>query len=388
MKLLFISTTYPTPNRPHQGAFNRSMVQAFRNAGHDVRVVAPVPWTNAWPRTTANQRIASLTSHETPRKNNGCNELHPIYFYPPWVARASYHRFYYWSIRRPVSRLLKDFKPEFILGYWAHPDGQVAVEIARHCRVPGVVLVGGSDVHILAKTEPRRNAIQTSLRTADRIIAMSNDLREGVVELGIDARKISVVYRGVDLTVFSPGDRDLARQRLSLPLDPCILLWVGRLQEVKNPILFVKSIALLKESLPNLLAFMIGEGPLRTQIEREISKLDLTKTLKLMGSVPHFQLADWYRSSQRTVLTSDSEGVPNVLLESMACGTPFVASNVGGIPEIACKLQDRLVEPGNAVAFRDAVVDSLRIDTCVGRLFVPQCQSEFASRFMEAITKT
>ncbi len=130
---------------------------------------------------------------------------------------------------------------------------------------------------------------------------------------------------------------------------------------------------------------MIGDGPLRSRIEREIDSRELSGLLKIVGSVAHDELADWYRSSDRVVLTSHSEGVPNVLLESIACGIPFIATNVGGIPEIASPNLDRLVPADNAFAFRDAILDSLGIHASIPRPFVPVCQSDFAHRFMEAI---
>ncbi len=385
MRILFISTTYPTPRSPHQGAFNRGLVNALRQVGNEVKVVAPVPWTLLWQSAGGKSHSHSKTKSQSILVEEVPDESYPIYFYPPFLGRSLYHLFYSWSIRRSVNQILQSFHPDFVLGYWAHPDGKVAVEIAHRCRIPGIIIVGGSDVRILAQKEPRRHAIQTSLQSADRIVAMSHDLRQCMVDLGIQHDKISVVYRGVDLNVFTPGSQQESRRKLALPKDSTILLWVGRLQEVKNPLLFVETVELLKRSLPQLQAFMIGDGPLRSRIEREIESRELGGLLKIVGSVAHHELADWYRSSDRIVLTSHSEGVPNVLLESIACGIPFIATNVGGIPEIASPNLDRLVPADNAIAFRDAILDSLGIHTSMPRPFVPVCQTDFAHRFMEAI---
>ncbi len=76
------------------------------------------------------------------------------------------------------------------------------------------------------------------------------------------------------------------------------------------------------------------------------------------GSVAHGRLGDWYRAADLTVLPSRSEGVPNVLLESLACGTPFVASRVGGVPALAPDPR-ALVPPGDAGALADALLGSL-----------------------------
>ena len=87
--------------------------------------------------------------------------------------------------------------------------------------------------------------------------------------------------------------------------------------------------------------------------------LGLTHAVKFVGSARPPQLADWYRAAEVTVLPSRSEGLPNVLRESLACGTPFVASRVGGIPEIARDGIDRLVEPGKRRALADALIAAL-----------------------------
>ncbi len=100
---------------------------------------------------------------------------------------------------------------------------------------------------------------------------------------------------------------------------------------------------------------LIGEGPLRSSLEAQIARLGLGGRVRLLGPRPHHQLPDWYRAADLFVLPSRSEGVPIVLLESAACGTPFVASRVGGIPEIAHLITSRLVAAGDAGALARAI---------------------------------
>ena len=81
--------------------------------------------------------------------------------------------------------------------------------------------------------------------------------------------------------------------------------------------------------------------------------------MRFLGSLPQSQLPHWYRAADVFVLPSRSEGVPNVLLEASACGVPWVASRVGGIPEIAHLAMSRLVAPGEAAALADAMRESI-----------------------------
>src|SRR5207249_7793994 len=100
---------------------------------------------------------------------------------------------------------------------------------------------------------------------------------------------------------------------------------------------------------------LVGEGPLRRSLESESSNRDLSDVVSFVGPRPQAQLPDWYRAADVTVLPSRSEGIPNVLRESLACGTPFVATRVGGIPEIANGHAAQLVPPGNSSALAEAI---------------------------------
>jgi glycosyltransferase involved in cell wall biosynthesis len=104
------------------------------------------------------------------------------------------------------------------------------------------------------------------------------------------------------------------------------------------------------------------------------------------GYVPHADLPDWYRAANLTVLPSRSEGVPNVLLESIACGTPFVASRVGGIPEVADPLVDRLVAPNDRDALADAIVHSLTSPSRITRRTMPVSTVNSAEHLLALLT--
>jgi len=115
-----------------------------------------------------------------------------------------------------------------------------------------------------------------------------------------------------------------------------VILSVGNLKPVKGFDLLIKAFkAVLTESRDKDLYLVIaGDGPLRRALERLISSLDLDEHVRLAGSVPNHELHLWYSAADIFCLASRHEGWPNVLLEALACGTPVVATAVGGIPEI------------------------------------------------------
>jgi glycosyltransferase involved in cell wall biosynthesis len=137
-------------------------------------------------------------------------------------------------------------------------------------------------------------------------------------------------------------------------------LFVGRLVPVKGLDVLLDACAELARSGGRFRLCLVGDGPLRGSLEQRAGRLGLGGKVQFCGPRPHGQLPDWFRAADLFVLPSRSEGLPSVLLEATACGTPFVASRVGGIPEVAGPEGSRLVPPGDAGLLAVALADSLR----------------------------
>ena len=196
--------------------------------------------------------------------------------------------------------------------------------------VPGVILVGGSDIQVLTRLTARRKVIVATLRAADRVFAVGDPLRDAVIALGVSPAQTGVFTRGVDRRRFYPAPPEDARARLGLPHDRPIVLWVGRMVPVKGLDVLLRSWAEVARDPARPLLLLIGDGEERRMLEHEAARS--SDSVRLVGSVSHETLPDWYRAADCVVLPSRSEGVPNVLVEGLACGTPFVASAVGGVP--------------------------------------------------------
>ena len=363
MKILFFSYAYPNARQPGLGTFNRSMIAGLVGA-HEVRVVAPVPFPDVWRIRLAELAGVSPkgtrgSKHSTYTAVPGVEASHPTFYYPPKVLRSQYGQFLDWSVGRELNRVLHEFQPDVVLSYWAHPDGDVAVRAAQRHNVPSVVMVGGSDVLLLARSGARRKAILNVLNRADAVVTVSDHISDTLMKDGLPRKKLHVVRRGVDPAAFSPGDCSIARRGLGLSEERTQLVAVGRLVPVKGFQHLIASCAVLKTRGRAFDCHIVGDGPLRGQLQRQIELLGLEDCVKLEGPQSQMRLAEWYRAADLTVLSSLSEGVPNVLLESLACGTPFVATCVGGVPEIADRLYDRLVPPASPVAMADAIEGQL-----------------------------
>jgi teichuronic acid biosynthesis glycosyltransferase TuaC len=372
MKILLITTTYPTPALPRQGAFNRTLVESLR-ARHEVRVIAPVPWTKSISFSI---------------RNNEFGTLYPVYFYPPKLLREQYHYFYWLSIRSALNRLGKEFTPDAVLGYWLHPDGAAAVRAAKRYRVPSIVMSGGSDLRLLPRQRGRRMSVARVLENADRLIVFSQDLAAQAQLLGMSPQKIDVVYRGVDRNCFSVQDRGVAREACGLPNEALVFFWAGRFEAVKNPKLLLNACQVWKRKWGNRLrVVMAGDGPLRHQLHQLRQQLRLDENVVFTGNLTQGKLAEYYNAADLTVLTSHSEGIPNVLLESIACGTPFVATKVGGVAEIATPGVDHLVSPDDEDALAAAVIEQVQHPRTGQRRFVPTDLAGMADQFDASLAR-
>jgi teichuronic acid biosynthesis glycosyltransferase TuaC len=350
MRLLLITNIFPSPLHPTKGVFNLELARALSRL-HDVRVICPIAWTEELAAFRHGRQLPAGRTHVVDQVS-----VHfPRYYFSPKVMRRHYGAFMWHSVRGTVRRELEQFPPDAVIGYWAHPDGEVAVRAARLARVPSVVMVGGSDVLLMTGHPARRRCVLNVLHAADAVVPVSQSLRQKLIEFGIEPAKLHVVERGVDTSVFHPGDRDAARRRVGIDFTGPVMVWVGRMVPVKGLDVLLAACAELRRRGLNFQLCLVGDGPLRSALEQQSRAAGLHAVVRFTGTVAHHQLADWYRAADVMVLPSHSEGVPNVLREAAACGIPYVASRVGGIPELSDFARNCLVPPGDPAALAGAL---------------------------------
>jgi len=350
MRLLFISNDFPNPLEPTKAVFNLHLVRGLAR-NHQVEVISPVSWVDQWQ---GRGRGAHLPDG---RKTviDGVTVHYPTYYYPPKILRSRYGWFYWRSIRRTAARIIRENPPDAVLAYWVHPDGYGAIRAAKLAGVPSAVIGGGSDVQIITKDASRRKQVLDVLRSIDSVITVNRDLKSKITAMGIEEEKIHTWNQGVDERVFFPGDRVESRKRLGIADGPAIMLWVGRFVPVKGVEVMLDACSHLKNRGVDFRLYLVGDGPLRSDLEVDCWKRGLREKVIFAGGKPPEELGDFYRAADLFVMSSWSEGLPNVLRESLACGTPFVASRVGGIAEITGTI-NRLFPPGDASAMADQIM--------------------------------
>lgn len=356
MRILIITNLHPSVYRPHRGQANRQMLQAL-SRHHDVKVVVPVSWVDA---TRSRQQHDLTRPWFTAPQADEYEVLYPRFYYTPRMLRSQYGRMMDRSIRSCIRDLTAHFHPQVVLGSWAYPDGYTAVKVAQRLGVAAAVQVLGSDINLLKDYPARSRQTLRTLRSAARVITVSGDLARQVIGLGVDASRIHVVYRGINRDSFCPGSQQQARIKLGINRRNPMLLFIGNLVPVKAVDVLISACGRLADRLPEATCHIIGDGPLRAHLQCQAAESPAASMIRFEGSVEHHKLPDWYRAADLVVLPSLAEGVPNVLLESIACQRHYVASHVGGIPEISRHRGCKLVPPGDPRSLAEAIAAALR----------------------------
>lgn len=347
MRVLFISNLYPNPLFPTMASYNCQQIKALSGLC-GVDVISPVPWT-----ALLRQKLDAVS-----RDDAGIPVHHPVYYYTPRMLRCMYGTFFYHSIRTVARRLLRKNSYDLIYSSWLYPDSWAAAKLAAAFNLPLFVKVHGSDVNLLQSGSSVARQSMDVVRQAERVICVSNALKDRLVELGAPIGKLEVLYNGVDRSVFYPMDRLAIRQELNILPDEFVVLFVGNLKKEKGLDELIAAFGSFSASNPRRRSrlVVIGSGSHGANARQMAIEKGIADKVIFWGSASLDVIAKWMNAASVLCLPSYMEGVPNVVLEAMACGTHVIATNVGGIPEL-----DRvpgsltLIEPQSETSLEEAL---------------------------------
>lgn len=357
VRLLVFTSLFPHAGLPNQGVFVENRLRHLVGTGRvEATVLAPVPWfPSRSPRFGTWARHAAAPAVE---ERHGLRALHPRFLVVPKLGMAVAPALLYASALRAAHRLLASGAEfDLIDAHYLYPDGVAAVWLGRRLGLPVVATARGSDVTQLPNHAGPRRMIMGAMAQADALISVSAGLKRAMVALGGPADRITVLRNGVDLAMFHPP-QDRAASRVQLGLDGPTLISVGHLIERKGQHHTVAALA----DLPGWTLLLVGEGPERGRLETLAAARGVAARVRFLGSQPHEALAGLYGAADLSVLASSREGWANVLLESMACGTPVVASAIPGNDEVVQGREAGLIVDANTPAGFAAGVRSLWAD--------------------------
>jgi len=328
MKLLTFSTLYPNAANPSHGIFVETRLRYLLASGNAQSiVVAPVPWfASSHPRFGKYAAFARAPREE---ERHGITVLHPRYPALPKVGMSAAPFLLAWAMKPVLKRILQSgYSFDVIDAHYFYPDGVAAMLVGRHLGKPVVITARGTDINLLPKFRLPRKMIQWAAMHSAGVITVCNALKDALIGLGVPLERVHVLRNGVNLDLFQPVNRVAARAHLGIT--QTTLLSVGHLIPLKGHDLVIKALPML----PGIRLLIAGEGSEEQSLKRLAARLEVGERVQFLGTLSQEGLQVYYGSVDALVLASSREGWPNVLLESMACGTPVVASNVGGTPEI------------------------------------------------------
>lgn len=369
MIIVMVTTSYPRFRGDTVGTFMEPIAREVAACGHEVHVVAP--WHPLVRRDPIEDRVHFHFFRYAPVK--GLNVFGyatalradvdlrvTAYLAAPLALVAG------WRAARHVARRVG---ATIMHGHWVVPGGVMAAAAAGS--LPLLISLHGSDVYIAERHLFARRAARAVFRRAGWITACSEDLRERAVRLGAKPERTSVVPYGVDADRFRPDAALRSRLRTTLGLndaDPLVFS-AGRLVRKKGFEYLIDAMAHLARDWPSLTLAIAGSGDLAAELKTKSAALGLAGRVRFLGDVSHDDIPGYLAAADLVVVpsvrddTGNVDGLPNIVLEALASGTPLVATTAGGIGSVAEDGRSALLVPERDHAAIARAIDSLLRDS-------------------------
>jgi len=341
MRIALVSQIFPVREQPYRGhSVYQTALRLARTS--DLAAFSPHPDY----RTKLRPRPFAAIADQGDFQPEGLSTTYLRYRAIPGLSRPVNG----YVCSRALDSPLRAFKPDIILAYWLYPDGFASVLAARRLGIPAVVKAIGTDFNDKHDVFTTRLTAWT-LKRADRVLTVSQDMAKQMVANGVPAAKVVPVLNGCDKNIFFPSvESSGPGQRI---------LFVGRLERGKGLQELISALPFVRRHVPGVHLHIVGQGPLRDELRQQASELRLADCIAFEGVLPSRSIADFMRRCDVLALPSYAEGCPNVVIEALNCGLPVVASRVGGIPELVDEESGMLTRPREVESLSGALRDAL-----------------------------
>ncbi|WP_066066899.1 teichuronic acid biosynthesis protein TuaC [Neobacillus soli] len=337
MKVLWVTSVYPSDEKPGLGVFHETQVQALLRLGVEVTVICPVPRNPALIRYfRKSYRANPGTAYMYERK--GITVYRPPYLaFPGQLRWAQPNK----RIATSVLKTMADYElaPDLIHAHFAMPSGGAARIVAQQKQLPWILTLHGSDVNIYPNySASAKKAFQQSVKEANHVLAVSESLKRKANEL--TGRDSLVLPLGIDLSHFHPPEETKMqiRRRLQLPENKKLIVFVGRLTKAKGVFELAQSLERLSDDIA---VVFVGDGPAKEKLSQHS---DFNRRLFLTGQVENEKVKEYLLASDLFALPSYTEGMPTVVIEALALKLPVISTAVGGVPELFGNHNHLLIE--------------------------------------------
>jgi teichuronic acid biosynthesis glycosyltransferase TuaC len=351
MRILTLSTLFPAASRPNFGIFVERQTAAL-TAVRDFAVTVINPIGIApWPLSLLGDKTRFSDLH-----NEIWGELdvyRPRFTAIPKIGGRLNPDMIVRAVLPLAKRLHAEIGFDLIDAEFFYPDGPAAMKLSKALGIPFTIKARGGDIHHWG-TKP--GCAGQMLEAADKaagLLAVSGALKADMVKLGMDADKIMVHYTGLDQSRFVPRDR--ADEKAKLGISGPLIVSVGALIPRKGQDLLIASLP----ALPDAMLMLAGSGESEDDYRALAAKLGVADRVRFLGSVPHDDLPALLAAADVMALVSFSEGLANAWVEALACGTPIVAGDVGGVRELVKTPEAGRIVERNTEAITAAIKDIL-----------------------------
>jgi glycosyltransferase involved in cell wall biosynthesis len=257
------------------------------------------------------------------------------------------------------------FKPDLVHAHHGWVIGAALAELD----VPYVISLHGTEHYGFLHYPAYRELALQGLRHADRVLALTDVERVKAIETyDLDPERVIVITSGVDTSFFRPYTRDerneVKSQHALLPYsgNRPIVFAGSKLTAIKGTDVLLRAAAIYSKAPERPLTIIAGEGDERPRLEALRAELKLRDDVIFLGHQSAAQMVKLYNAAEVTVLASRVDWFPLVVIESLACGTPVIASEVGGLPQLVNSNIGRLFSAGDYATLAAHVIDFIRSD--------------------------
>lgn len=360
MHILSIATLFPNPVKPSFGIFVGNQMRAVVAGGEVLLTMVSPIGVPPWP-LSGREPYSRLKTIPEVSDVSGISAHYPKFPLFPKIGGDTNPGRIARAILPLVRRLHAELPFDLVDAQFFFPDGPAAAIVARELGLPLTIKSRGADIHFWGQ---RPRALEQMLKAASQaagLLAVSESLREDMVALGMPAGRIDVHYTGLDREKFHPIDRGAARALVSAM--PNLQIWSeGPLLVTPGALIPRKGQGLVIEALsrlPTARLALAGSGEDEGRLRALAKRLGVEERVHFLGLVDHELLPHVLCAADVLVLPSASEGLANVWIEGLACGTPIVIPDVGGAREIVSDETAGRIAARSSGAIAAAVQDIL-----------------------------
>jgi glycosyltransferase involved in cell wall biosynthesis len=253
---------------------------------------------------------------------------------------------------------LRRFRPDVAIGYWIYPDGDATVRAASALGIPSAIGALGSDIHVRSGVTARQT--RRAIASASALITVSEAMRHtAITDFGAHPAKVHTITNGFNGSVFRPLTQSGVRGELGIDAGARLVVYVGRFVEAKGLRELIGAFRAMAATDPDVRLALVGDGVMRGELAELVRSAGLAERTHMPGGIAPTEVARWIGAADVLTLPSWSEGYPNVLVESLACGRPVVATDVGGTSEIVNVSNGLLIPPRDPEALASALTRAL-----------------------------